>query len=62
MVDGFALTREARLVVRLHDSLASPVAHRPAQICLAAFAHLALSTECLHISSASVNGHDCAAA
>lgn len=48
MIDGFALVREARLVVCLHDSLASPIAHSRAQVCLIAPAHFALATESLH--------------
>lgn len=47
MVDGFALIGEARLVVCLHDTIASPFAHSGAQVGLVALAHFALATESL---------------
>lgn len=47
MVDGFALIGEARLVVCLHDTIASPFAHSRAQVGLVALAHFAFATESL---------------
>lgn len=47
VVDGFALIGEARLVVCLHDTIASPFPHSGAQVGLVALAHFALATESL---------------